>query len=80
MHAKSWKPVRLTSETCELIDRVKAILLRGHEMGRRSVRFDSKMQLPNDEAIRILAEHFLAHNERSRKSASSPATTDQPAQ
>lgn len=67
MPAKQWKPVRLTIDTLMMLDDVKATLERAHESGKRTLTHGPKGEITNDETIRILAEHFLAHKRRSNR-------------
>jgi hypothetical protein len=67
MPAKNWKPVRLTETTLHACARVRQILLRSHEMGKRQLRFGTKGEVSNDEVILTCLLHFLEHNRRSRK-------------
>jgi hypothetical protein len=67
MSAKAWKPVRLTEDTMHKLEAVRAILLRGHEQGKRTLSFGPKGELPNNVIVDLLANHFLSHNARSRR-------------
>lgn len=66
---KEWKPVRVTKETIELLNAVKASLAIAHERGQRTLNHGPKGEITNDETIRILAQQFLDHKARSRRGA-----------
>lgn len=77
MAAKTWKPVRLTSDTASKIEAVKRSLLVAHERGQRVIPFGPKGEIPNDYVVALLCDQFLSHKERSNRKERSNANPNQ---
>lgn len=70
MAAKQWHIVRLTHDTVDTLDAIGAILERSHEAGKRTIPFGTKGEIPLNYIVQVIADHFLDHNQRSRKPCS----------
>lgn len=66
--ARDWTHTRLQKKTLQKLEEIREILWRAHERGARSLALDTRDRCSIDQVIGILADHYLDHRERSRKS------------